>query len=103
MFGIGWSEILLTVIVALVVIGPKDLPGALYSLGKMSRKGYAFSRSFRKAFDDLMKEAELEDIVKQANAVGSENIQFELEKQIALEDARKQAVPQTEKTRASGS
>ena len=89
MFGIGWSEILLTAVVAVVVIGPKDMPGALYSLGKLSRKGYAFSRSFRKAFDDMMKEAEIDDIVKQANAIGGENIQFELEKQITIEDARK--------------
>ena len=89
MFGIGWSEILLTAVVAVVVIGPKDMPGALYSLGKLSRKGYAFSRGFRKAFDDMMKEAEIDDIVKQANAIGGENIQFELEKQITIEDARK--------------
>ncbi len=89
MFGIGGSEILLTAVVAVIVIGPKDLPGALYSLGKVSRKIYAFTHSFRKAFDDVMKEAELDDIVKTANEVGGENLQFEIEKQIALEDARK--------------
>lgn len=98
MFGIGWSEILLTAVVALIVIGPKDLPGALYSLGKVSRKGMDLSRGFRKAFDDVMKEAELDDIVRQANKVDGANIQFEIERQIALDDARRaaetSAVPQ---------
>lgn len=97
MFGIGWSEMLLTVVIAIVVIGPKDLPGALYALGKLSRKGYALSRGFRKALDDIMKEAEIDDIVKQANAIGGENIQFELEKQIAIEDARKSSLDEEKK------
>lgn len=97
MFGIGWSEMLLTAVVALVVIGPKDLPGALYTLGKISRKGMNLTRGFRKTFDDLMKEAELDDIVRQASKVEGANIQFEVERQIALEDARQAEASEPQK------
>jgi sec-independent protein translocase protein TatB len=65
MFDIGSSELLLIVIVAVVVIGPKDLPRALYKLGQLVGKGRAMARHFRTGFDAMVREAELDELQKQ--------------------------------------
>jgi sec-independent protein translocase protein TatB len=66
MFDIGWSELMLIGIVALVVIGPKDLPGAIYGVGKWVRKARVVAREFQGHIDDMMRESELDDLRKQA-------------------------------------
>ncbi|MBM3490637.1 MAG: twin-arginine translocase subunit TatB [Alphaproteobacteria bacterium] len=69
MFDIGWSEMLLCAVVALVVIGPKDLPQALRALGRLLGKARATANEFRGQFDDLMRESELEELRKQADSL----------------------------------
>lgn len=64
MFDIGSSELLLIIVVAVVVIGPKDLPRALYKLGQIIGKGKAMTRHFRSGLDAMMREAELEELEK---------------------------------------
>lgn len=64
MFDIGSSELLLIVVVAVVVIGPKDLPRALYKLGQIIGKGRAMTRHFRAGLDAMVREAELEELEK---------------------------------------
>lgn len=59
---IGWSEILVIAVVALVVIGPKDLPKALRTFGKFTGQLRKMAGEFRKQFDDALKEAELSDL-----------------------------------------
>lgn len=66
MFDIGWSELLLTAVVALVVIGPKELPGTLYQLGKWLRRARLMAREFQSHFDELMHEAEIEELRREA-------------------------------------
>ena len=57
MFSIGtWGEILIIAIVALIVIGPKDLPFALKQLGKWVRKLRSMHRELQSHFDDLIKD-----------------------------------------------
>ncbi|MBO9574776.1 MAG: twin-arginine translocase subunit TatB [Sphingobium sp.] len=65
MFGIDSTELLLIVIVAVVVIGPKDLPRALYKIGQVIGKARAMSRHFRSGLDAMIREAELEELQKQ--------------------------------------
>lgn len=62
MFDIGSSELLLIVIVAVVVIGPKDLPRALYKVGQVVGKARGMARHFRSGIDAMIREAELEDL-----------------------------------------
>jgi sec-independent protein translocase protein TatB len=72
MFDIGWSELLLIGVVALVVIGPKDLPKALKALGFWMRKARQISGEFRASLDQMVREAELEEVrqqVKQATEI----------------------------------
>jgi sec-independent protein translocase protein TatB len=66
MFDIGWSELLVIGIVALVVIGPKELPGVLRGIGQMMSKVRRMASEFQGQFNEAMREAELEDLRKQA-------------------------------------
>jgi sec-independent protein translocase protein TatB len=65
MFDIGSSELLLIIVVAIVVIGPKDLPRALYKLGQVVGKAKGMARHFRTGVDAMIREAELEELQKQ--------------------------------------
>jgi sec-independent protein translocase protein TatB len=64
MFGIDSSELMLIALVALLVIGPKDLPKAMRWVGQWVGKGRAMSRHLRTGFDAMMREAELEEMQK---------------------------------------
>ena len=64
MFDIGASELLLVVIVAIVVIGPKDLPFALRTAGRWIGKIRRVSGHFRSGIETMIREAELEDMEK---------------------------------------
>ena len=64
MFDIGWSELLVIAIVAIVVVGPKELPRVLRSFGRYANKLKHTAAEFRRQFDDAMLESELEDARK---------------------------------------
>ena len=65
MFDIGALELLVVVIVAIIVIGPKDMPQALRVAGRWVGKLRRMSAQFRSGFDAMVREAELEDMEKQ--------------------------------------
>src|SRR5712692_72465 len=58
----GWSELMLIGIVALVVIGPKDLPKALRVAGFWVRKARTLSREFQSSVEQMVREAELDEM-----------------------------------------
>ncbi len=62
MFDIAPSELLLLAVVALVVIGPKDLPKAMRVVGQFVGKARGMARQFRSGFDAMVREAELEEM-----------------------------------------
>ena len=64
MFGIDSSELLLIALVALVVIGPKDLPKAMRVVGYWVGRARGVARQFRTGFDNMVREAELEEMEK---------------------------------------
>lgn len=64
MFDIGWSELLLIGGVALVVIGPKDLPRALRTLGQTTTKVRRMAGDFQRQFNQALQEADMEDLRK---------------------------------------
>lgn len=68
MFDIAPSEFLLVAFVALVVIGPKDLPKAMRVLGYWVGRARAVGRQFRSGFDEMVREAELEEMEKKWKA-----------------------------------
>ena len=65
MFDVAPTVLLLVVVVALVVIGPKDLPKAMRFVGKWMGKARGMARHFRAGLDTMMREAELEELEKQ--------------------------------------
>jgi sec-independent protein translocase protein TatB len=67
MFDIGWGELLLIGIVALIAIGPKELPGALRTLGQWMAKLRRMASEFQGQFHEAMREAELADLKKQVD------------------------------------
>lgn len=71
MFDIAWSEMLLIGGVALVVIGPKELPGALRTAGQAIGKIRRMASEFQGQFNDAMREAELTDLKKQVDDIGN--------------------------------
>lgn len=64
MFDVAPSEFLLVAVVALVVIGPKDLPKAMRIVGHWVGKARGMARHFRSGFDEMVRQAELEEMEK---------------------------------------
>jgi sec-independent protein translocase protein TatB len=69
LFDVAWSELMVVGAVALVVIGPKDLPKVMREVGKVVRQGRTMAQSFRAGFDEMMRESELDEIRKQTNSI----------------------------------
>ena len=67
MFDIGWSELLVIAAVALIVIGPKELPGVLRSVGMWMGKIRRMASDFQSQFQEAMREAEMADLKKHAD------------------------------------
>jgi sec-independent protein translocase protein TatB len=65
--GLGFSEILVLGVIALLVVGPKDLPVMLRELGRWSRKMQAMAAEFRQGFDELARQAELDELRKEVD------------------------------------
>src|SRR5579862_9339714 len=66
MFDFAWSEIAVLGVIALVVIGPKDLPKALKTAGFMVRRARMMAREFQNSVDDMIRDSELQEIREQA-------------------------------------
>jgi sec-independent protein translocase protein TatB len=64
MFDIGWSELVVIGVVALIAIGPKELPGVLRMVGQWIGKGRRMAAEFQGQFNEAMREAEMADIKK---------------------------------------
>jgi sec-independent protein translocase protein TatB len=72
MFDIGWSELLVIGVVALVVIGPKELPGVVRTIAQNIAKLRRMASEFQGQFTDAMREMELADLKKDAEKLISD-------------------------------
>lgn len=82
MFDIGWSEMAVIALIALIVIGPKELPQAMRAASKWVRKARALAREFQSGVDDMIREADLEDARKAVESSRSFNIDKALEETV---------------------
>jgi len=79
MFDFAWSEILVIGMVAMVVIGPKDLPRVLRTLGKWASKARGVAREFQSSVEQMIRESELEEARKDLEKATSVDITKEIE------------------------
>jgi sec-independent protein translocase protein TatB len=70
LFDIGWSEMAVIMLLALIIIGPKDLPRVARTIGQWVRKGRALAREFQTSLEDMARESELDDVRKEIEKVG---------------------------------
>ncbi len=77
MFDISWTEFLLIGVVALIVIGPKELPAVMRSLGQWTRKIRSMAADFQNQFHEAMREAEMADLKKQVDDMASDIKQYD--------------------------
>ena len=82
MFDFAWSELAVIGVVALLVIGPKDLPGAIKAVGGMVKKARRMAAEFQTHVDDMVKDADLAEVRHQINEIRNFDIKGALEKQI---------------------
>jgi sec-independent protein translocase protein TatB len=76
MFDLGWGKLVLIGIVALIVIGPKELPGALRTLGQWMSKVRRMASEFQNQFHEAMREAELADLKKDVDEMAAKAQSF---------------------------
>ncbi len=89
MFDIGWSEFVVIAVVALIAIGPKELPGVLRMVGQWMGKARKMAAEFQGQFQEAMREAEMADLKKSfdevkeaATGFASGNIMTSLEQDV---------------------
>jgi sec-independent protein translocase protein TatB len=92
MFDFAWSEIVVIAVVALVVIGPKDLPKVLRTVGIWVGKARGIAREFQSSVDQMIRESELDDVRKEVEKTTSMDIAHEIEKTIDPGGEMKQAL-----------
>ncbi len=78
MLDIGWQELFLIGVIALLVVGPKDLPRTLGAVARIYRKVRDMAGEFQSGISEMVREAELDDIKRSVEKAGS----FDMEKEL---------------------
>ena len=81
--GIGFSELLLLALAALIIVGPKDLPLMMRKAGQMVGKARAMAREFQAAFEDIARQSELDDLRKEIEDLKRTNAMTEAQADLA--------------------
>ena len=71
MFGLGWAEMVFVAVVALIVIGPQELPGLFRKMGQFMGQAKAMARDFTRAMNDAADQTGMGDVAKDLNALSN--------------------------------
>jgi sec-independent protein translocase protein TatB len=82
LFDMSWSELLLIAVVALIVIGPKDLPRVVKTFVQFARKARNLAREFQAGVEEMSREAELDSLKSEIEAAGSTDFHHEIQNTI---------------------
>lgn len=99
MFDISWSELLILAVVALVVVGPKELPVLLRTLGRYAGMARRQAAEFRSHFDDAMREAEMAELREEMESVRRDVLKTKRD----IEESVSEPLKEAEKAGASAS
>jgi sec-independent protein translocase protein TatB len=83
MADLSWSHILIVLLIALVVVGPKDLPKLMRTIGRWTAKAREMADQFRRSFDEMSREAELDELRKEIAALRGQHPLAEMEHEMA--------------------
>jgi sec-independent protein translocase protein TatB len=97
--GLGFSEILVLAVIALLVVGPRDLPLMLRKLGRQMAKMRALANEFRTGFDELARQAELDELKKEVEALRRGQLDTPVFSEIERDFAKIDADPEPVSTR----
>ena len=75
MFDLGWQEFMLIAFVAVVIVGPRDLPRVVRSVSTYLRKARSIARDFQNSLEEVAREAELDDLRKEAKKFTSGDLE----------------------------
>jgi sec-independent protein translocase protein TatB len=81
-FDIAWSELALIGAVALVVIGPKDLPRVMRVLGQWTRRARTMAAEFQRNIDEMMREAELDELRREVQKASPAGFKAKVEEMV---------------------
>ena len=101
MFDIGWDELLLIGLVALVVIGPKDLPAVLRTLGNWVARARNLAGEFRSHVDDMMREAQVDEMKREFSDMARPPEFKEIEDHLMIGNTPPTASPAADTTEVS--
>jgi sec-independent protein translocase protein TatB len=82
MLDIGWPELFIVLVIALLVIGPRDLPRAMHTVGRWVRRARSVTSEFQRHFDDIARESELEELREMKRQMSGRGIRDEIDKTI---------------------
>ncbi|MDP1556997.1 MAG: Sec-independent protein translocase protein TatB [Hyphomonas sp.] len=85
--GIGFSEIIVLGLAALIFIGPKDLPVLMRKIGQFIGKGRRMAREFQAAFDDIARQSELDELKKEIEELKRSNMMTQAQEDLAAVEA----------------
>ena len=80
---LGWTELFVIAVVAILVIGPRDLPKTLRSVGQFTNQLRRMAGEFRKQFDDAVREADLDEVRKTIDGVRSADPRNQVKKAVS--------------------
>ena len=82
MFDIGWQELFILAVLAIIVVGPKDLPKAVGTITKWIRKARSMARDLQDGLDEVAREAELDDLKKELDRPGGLDLAKRIEEAV---------------------
>ncbi len=80
---LSWSHMLLVLVVALVVVGPKDLPKLMRKMGQWTAKARGMADQFRRSFDEMARQSELDELRKELDELRTSRPLAEIDQQMS--------------------
>lgn len=100
--GIGFTELMLLAVAALVIVGPKDLPMMMRRVGQFVSKGRSLAREFQTALDDIVRQSELDDLRKEIEDLKRQNMLTQAQDDLKAAEADINAAVMSETKRETG-